>query len=88
MDFESLLSKYEAKACVVSVDFYEDETYGNIRILAGNKAHCDEMEMVQIITLPQRTRPSFLCRYSRSGSHCTTVRVSPKFYSRFRCTCP
>ena len=47
MDFESLLSKYEAKACVVSVDFYEDETYGNIRILAGNKAHCDEMEMEQ-----------------------------------------
>ena len=47
MDFDSLLSKYEAKACIVSVDFYEDETYGNIRILAGNKAHCDEMEMTQ-----------------------------------------
>ena len=47
MDFDSLLSKYEAKACIVSVDFYEDESYGNIRILAGNKAHCDEMEMVQ-----------------------------------------
>ena len=43
MDFDSLLSKYKAKACVVSIDFYEDETYGNIRILEGNKAHYDDM---------------------------------------------
>lgn len=47
MDFDSLLSLYKSKACVVSVDLYSDETYGNIRIVAGNKAHCDEMEMVQ-----------------------------------------
>jgi len=43
MDFNSLLSKYKAKACIVSIDFYEDETYGNIRILEGNKAHYDDM---------------------------------------------
>ena len=43
MDFDSLLSKYKAKACVVSIDLYEDETYGNIRILDGNKAHYDDV---------------------------------------------
>ena len=46
MDFDSLLSKYKAKACVVSIDFYEDETYGNIRILEGNKAHYDDMAAI------------------------------------------
>ena len=47
MDFNSLLSLYKSKACIVSVDFYENDTYGNIRILAGNKAHCEEMEQIQ-----------------------------------------
>ena len=46
MDFNSLLSKYKAKACIVSIDFYEDETYGNIRILDGNKAHYDDMAAI------------------------------------------
>ena len=43
MDFDVLLSHYRAKACVVSVDFFPDGTYGNIRVVAGNKAHCDDM---------------------------------------------
>ena len=43
MNFDSLLSKYEAKACIVSVEFYPDDTYGNIRVVAGNQAHCDDM---------------------------------------------
>ena len=43
MNFDVLLSHYRAKACVVSVDFFPDGTYGNIRVVAGNKAHCDDM---------------------------------------------
>ena len=43
MDFDNLLSHYKAKACVVSVEFFPDGTYGNIRVVAGNKAHCDDM---------------------------------------------
>ena len=46
MNFDSLLSLYETKACIVSIDFYEDDTYGNIRLLAGNKAHCDDMAAI------------------------------------------
>lgn len=43
MDFDVLLSHYRAKACVVSVEFLPDGTYGNIRVVAGNKAHYDDM---------------------------------------------
>ena len=43
MDFDNLLSHYKAKACVVSVEFFPDGTYGNIRVVAGNKAHCDDL---------------------------------------------
>ena len=43
MDFDSILSAYKSKACVMSVEKYPDGKYGNIRIAAGNKAHCDDM---------------------------------------------
>ena len=44
MDFESILSNYNAKACVVSVEYYPDGSYGNIRVVAGNKEHCADIE--------------------------------------------
>lgn len=43
MDFDKLLDGYKCKACIISVDRYPDGSYGNIRIAAGNKAHCDDM---------------------------------------------
>ena len=43
MDFEQILSSYKSKACVISVETFPDGGYGNIRIAAGNRAHCDEM---------------------------------------------
>ena len=43
MDFDKLLSGYKTKACVISVESYPDGRYGNIRIVAGNKPHCDDM---------------------------------------------
>ena len=43
MDFDKLLSGYKSKACVISVDVYPDDHYGNIRIVAGNKPHCEDM---------------------------------------------
>ena len=43
MDFDILLSHYRAKACIVSVEFFPDGTYGNIRVVAGNKAHYDDL---------------------------------------------
>ncbi|MCR5120443.1 MAG: sensor domain-containing diguanylate cyclase [Lachnospiraceae bacterium] len=46
MDFEKIISEYKTTTCVMSVEKYEDGGYGNIRIVAGNKAHCEEMEKV------------------------------------------
>ena len=43
MDFDKLLSGYRSKACVMSVDILPDDRYGNIRIVAGNKPHYDDM---------------------------------------------
>ena len=43
MNFEQILSAYKTKACILSVEDYGGGRYGNIRIAAGNKAHCDEM---------------------------------------------
>ena len=38
MDFDKILSHYKAKACVMSVELFPDGSYGNIRVVAGNKA--------------------------------------------------
>ncbi len=43
MDFDAILSEYKCKACIMSVEMFPDGKYGNIRIAAGNKAHCDDM---------------------------------------------
>ena len=47
MDFDKILSRYKAKACVMSVELFPDGSYGNIRVVAGNKAHCDDMEALR-----------------------------------------
>ena len=47
MDFDKILSGYKGKVCILSVEEYEDGKYGNITIVAGNKAHCDDMEALR-----------------------------------------
>ena len=44
MDFVQLLSQCKSKACVISVERLREGDYGNIRIVAGNRAHCEDME--------------------------------------------
>lgn len=44
MDFSNLLENFEGMACVLSVDTYEDGTYGNILVATGNKAFKDDIE--------------------------------------------
>ena len=43
MDFNVLLSQYMSKTCIISVEVFPDGNYGNIRIVAGNQAHYDDM---------------------------------------------
>lgn len=44
MDFEKMINNYKTKTCVISVEKFPDDSYGNIRIVAGNKSHCDEIQ--------------------------------------------
>lgn len=46
MDFQKFLGYYDCKACVMSVETYPDGSYGNIRVITGNKAHCDDVAMI------------------------------------------
>ena len=43
MNFEEILSPYRSKACIMSVETLPNGDYGNIRIAAGNAAHCADM---------------------------------------------
>ena len=43
MDFETILSEYKPRTCIMSVEKLENGGYGNIRIVAGNKPHYDDM---------------------------------------------
>lgn len=43
MNFDEMLSNFKAKACVMSVERFDGGDYGNIRIVAGNGAHCEDM---------------------------------------------
>ena len=43
MNFDDVLKLYKTKTCIVSVEKYEDGHYGNIRVAAGNQAHCDDI---------------------------------------------
>lgn len=40
MSFDDILENYKAKTCVISIEKTDDSHYGNIRVVAGNKAHC------------------------------------------------
>jgi len=43
MDFESILKVYKNNTCIISVEQFPDGHCGNIRIAAGNRAHCEDM---------------------------------------------
>lgn len=43
MSFDEILKHYKTKTCIMSVDKLENGRYGNIRVAAGNQAHCDDI---------------------------------------------
>ncbi len=44
MDFKKVLESQKSKSCIISVEKFSDDEYGNIRIVDGNRAHYEEME--------------------------------------------
>ncbi len=43
MSFDEILKNYKVKTFVISIEKTDDSHYGNIRVVAGNKAHCDDI---------------------------------------------
>ena len=43
MSFEEMLKKYKAKTCILSIEKIDETNYGNIRVVAGNQAHCEDI---------------------------------------------
>ena len=46
MDYQKMLAEYECKTCIMSVEVFSDGSYGNIRVVDGNAAHCADIKMV------------------------------------------
>ena len=44
MDFKTFVENFKTMTCVISVEKFPDGTYGNIRIVTGNKAYIDSIE--------------------------------------------
>lgn len=44
MDFQSFVDNIEPMTCVISVETFPDGSYGNIRLVAGNRAYIDSIE--------------------------------------------
>ena len=43
MIFDEVLKLYKTKTCILSVEDLGEGHYGNIRVVAGNKAHADDI---------------------------------------------
>ena len=70
MDFDQLLQHYKAKACIVSVEFFSDGSYGNIRVVAGNKAHCDDMAALNHPFVPDSPYEMCFPKNQNFEEHC------------------
>ena len=46
MSFEEILKLYKTKTCIISVEKFEKGIYGNIKVVAGNQAHADDVQMI------------------------------------------
>ncbi len=46
MDFDKIVADHKCRSCIISVEKYQDGTYGNIRVVAANKAHREDSEKV------------------------------------------
>ncbi|MBO4706116.1 MAG: GGDEF domain-containing protein [Spirochaetaceae bacterium] len=44
MDFKTFVDTFKTMTCIVSVEKFPDGSYGNIRIVEGNKAYIDSIE--------------------------------------------
>ena len=60
MDFQDFADSIEPMTCVISVEKYPDGSYGNIRLVAGNKAYVDSIENPQHMSSAEMLNNKFI----------------------------
>ena len=60
MDFQSFVDKIEPMACIISVERFTDGSYGNIRLVTGNKAYIRSIENKDTISSTQMLKNTFI----------------------------
>ena len=60
MDFQSFVDQFETMACIISVEKFSDGSYGNIRLVAGNKAYVRSIENKDMISSAQMLKDKFV----------------------------
>ena len=60
MDFQSLVDQIEPMSCIISVETFPDGSYGNIRLVTGNKAYIRSIESKDVISSTQMLKNRFV----------------------------
>ncbi|MBR4510629.1 MAG: sensor domain-containing diguanylate cyclase [Ruminococcus sp.] len=60
MDLQQIADSFEPMTCIMSVQVYEDGSYGNIRIVCGNKAYVDSIENPENISFAGMLNNKFI----------------------------
>ena len=60
MDFQSFVDKIEPMTCIISVEKFSDGSYGNIRLVTGNKAYIESIENKDAISSAQMLKNQFI----------------------------
>lgn len=60
MDFQEFVDNIEPMTCVISVEKFHDGSYGNIRLVAGNKAYVDSIEDPENVSSSQMLNNKFI----------------------------
>ena len=60
MDFQEFVNNIEPMTCVISVEKFSDGSYGNIRLVAGNKAYVDSIENPENVSSNQMLKNKFI----------------------------
>ena len=60
MDLQALVDSFEPMTCIMSVEVFPDGSYGNIRIVAGNKAYVNSIENPAVICFSEMLKNKFI----------------------------
>ena len=60
MDFQSFVDQMEPMACIISVEKFSDGSYGNIRLVTGNRAYITSIENKDTVSSTQMLKNEFI----------------------------